>query len=180
MPVGERHREFRFDVAQRANAANHYPGTCLPDEIDRQAVKRPDLNVVELAGRRANLLNPFVDRKQRLLVEIDADPHDQLIDQAATPLDHVQVTQRDRVKRARIDGDSQIGLAHNRFNLFGIPQRRNQSFDFVLGVVSVWADSQTTAPETSEDILRNELRTNGLHVTGPGKGDDPTAMLALS
>ena len=49
-------------------------------------------------------LDALVDVEERRLVDVDADADDQVIEKEPAALDHVEMTERDRVERAGEDG----------------------------------------------------------------------------
>ena len=50
--------------------------------------------------------HPFLQREQGMLVGIDSHPHHDRLKNAAGPVDHIEMTQRDRVEGACIDSGS--------------------------------------------------------------------------
>jgi hypothetical protein len=71
--------------------------------------------------RAAHKIHSFLGREQRLFLDVDADADDQAIDQAAGPVDHIDVAESNGVERAGVNGGAGIVFGHDRpfqFDLF--------------------------------------------------------------
>ena len=104
--VGERHLELVLEVAVDPHAAD-YDARLLPAaEVDQQAVEHLHLDVPEtsllhvLADHRETVLG----RKARALLSARrGNRHHELVVQLRRALDEVEVSERHRIERARID-----------------------------------------------------------------------------
>ena len=75
--------------------------------IDRQPLKRDDFDVGQMRTLPPGPVPArSADREHGLLFDIDADGDDQSVEKPARPLDHVQMSQGDRIERSGIDGDA--------------------------------------------------------------------------
>src|ERR1035437_7395505 len=81
-----------------------------PAEVDREAVEGLDVDATRDLGR-ARLVDRLADDRQAdlrwkhgRLVRVDENPQDHAIENGRGALDDVEVAERDRVERARVDG----------------------------------------------------------------------------
>src|SRR5437868_934407 len=86
-------------------------GTLAGGELDQQSLHRRDLDGF-IRHRLAQHGQPFLRRKQRLLLIVNCDRHNDLIKKRARPFDNVEMTIRHRIETARINRAS-----HNRTKL---------------------------------------------------------------
>ena len=70
------------------------------------------IDVAQRLRHPLDQLDPLVGREQRFLVDVHADADDQLIDEPAAPLDHVEMPERDRIERTGVDGAAGHGRVH--------------------------------------------------------------------
>lgn len=82
------------------------------DERDCQAIKVLDPHAGQMGHRRPDEFDAFVECEQRVLVRIDADPHDHPWKDARGPLDDVEVPEGDRIERPRVDRRFGVWLPH--------------------------------------------------------------------
>jgi hypothetical protein len=65
---------------------------------DREAVEMLNADARKVCHRLPNKLDAFAQREQRVLIRINAHPHDHRAKNRGRPLDHVQVAKRDWVE----------------------------------------------------------------------------------
>ena len=97
--------EFEGADAQRAataRLARELKRLLLYGVVDQQALERVDADVIP-ADDVADHRHALFGRKHRLLFDVEQKGDDHLIKQLRRPLDYVQVSVSDRVKRPGID-----------------------------------------------------------------------------
>ena len=65
MLVGHHHREFAGQVGKWPHSADHHPRAALADKFDRQAGKRPHVNVLDIGRRLCHQRDAIFGRIQR-------------------------------------------------------------------------------------------------------------------
>lgn len=108
--VHERHLQLVLVIGDGADAAHDGVSLLLDgvlhqeplEAIDRQAARAR----LDAAERVAQNRLPLFDREQRLLLRVDDDGDDDLVEEVAAATDDVEVTVRDGIEGAGIDGTS--------------------------------------------------------------------------
>ena len=75
----------------------------MADKIDRQAVEYFDFHVFHVPSDLAHQVQSLIRSKQSSLFRITTDPNNELVKQLSPAFDDIQVAQRDRIKRPRIN-----------------------------------------------------------------------------
>src|SRR5262245_272997 len=141
LAVHEGHLELVLEVRHRPDPAYDAVGALARDQIDGQAIERDDPKVVrEIAGGLVDHLQPFLHREQWLLAGVGHNGHDQLVEDAETTLDDVQVAVVHGIEHPRI---------HGTFGHSVISRRRCRSLEIV---VSGSKECQGRLPETARPV----------------------------
>jgi hypothetical protein len=99
-------------VGHVADAAQDGGGARLPRKVDGEP--RVVLHAHHRARRfvahqrrdqRAGHLEALLEREHRRLVRIAPDGQDDLVEEAAGTTEHIEVSERDRIERSRVDGE---------------------------------------------------------------------------
>ena len=107
--VGQCHPELVLHVGEGAQTAEDHPAPIRPHEVHGQPFERLDRDVGKRPHDLPRHLDSLFDVEERRLVEIDADADDQMVEEEPAAADHVEMTERDRVERAREYGRA-IGI----------------------------------------------------------------------
>src|SRR5262249_17007332 len=86
------------------DAAQDHRRLALVDVVDDQAVEAVDLDVLEGLRDLADHLDPLLFREKRLLRRVVAHRDDHLVEDLRAALDDVEVSVRDGIEAARVDG----------------------------------------------------------------------------
>ena len=102
--VGHHHGQFRRNVRDRPDTANHNLRAAFFNKFDRQPLIRNDFDIGEVGRRKPDQLRSLLCGEQGLLLAVDAHADNKMIEQAAGPLDNVEMPKGKRIKRSGIDG----------------------------------------------------------------------------
>ena len=89
-----------LEVTAIAHAANEPARLDAPAIVGREPLEAVDPNIVQVGERRLAPRDALLERKHGPLVLVDANGHDDLIEEASGPAQNVLVPPGDRVERA--------------------------------------------------------------------------------
>src|SRR5271157_2041816 len=105
--IHQRHLQLEFVVTDRADATQHRVRVLLDAVSHQQPLENINGDVVEPRGHFLDHLLALLHVEQRLcLVHIAGDGNDEPIEELAAAMNQVEMAVRDRIERARIDGDN--------------------------------------------------------------------------
>src|ERR1039457_2308430 len=113
-PVQLVHLQLVLEVRDRTQPLHDRLGSRLPRELDDEVAERLRAHTLQRGDRALDEGHPLVDPKQRLVLAHRAihDSHDNFVVQDRSPANHIQMTVRDRVIRARTHHDRLRARGH--------------------------------------------------------------------
>lgn len=96
------HLEFLLKIREDSKTPQQHPSFSHFCIGYSQTVKAINFNVGQMTGGQANLLYPFLRRKQRRFVRVRRYQHNHLIKELTASLNDIQMTQRNRIETTRI------------------------------------------------------------------------------
>ena len=108
LAVGVGHLELRFEVAHSAQSADDEAGPDLRAVVHGQAVEAVHLDLAPaqrlfLAERLRDGRDTVLESQHGRLARVDEHAHDELVEDRRRPPDDVEVAERDRIERARVE-----------------------------------------------------------------------------
>jgi hypothetical protein len=115
--IHQRHLEFVFVVGYRANAAKDDGGAAFSRVFHEQSLENVNFHGIPLFCDLPEHVNAFIQREQRLFVDVLQNGDNQLVEHFFPALDEVQMPVGYGVKRAGIDSDRSLhsverGIGH--------------------------------------------------------------------
>jgi hypothetical protein len=110
-PVHQRHLEFEFEVADRAQSADHHQSAHTLAERHREVREVHDVDLPHAFDDGLDHRHPLFDREQRRLPGIDRDRHDHPVEQAHGAAGEIEMTVGEGVERS---GEQRDALAFHR------------------------------------------------------------------
>ena len=125
--------QFVFEVAHRSQAPQDQVGAMGDGTVHCEAIETDHLHAGEMARRRADLFDPFVDAERRPFARIAEHRNDHLTKQAHGPLNQVHMTIGKRVETAGVESphrESAMGGSYEADRCLDFSQRiRAMSLD---------------------------------------------------
>ena len=106
LAVHERHLQLVLEVTGRAKAAHYHGRAGLPGVFRQQSLEGGDFHSRLGPDDGAKQLQPFRQRKERLLGEVHGHRDHHAVGQTERAADQVLMTPRGRIERTRVDRDA--------------------------------------------------------------------------
>lgn len=91
MAVQQRHLQFRLVIGDGANPSQNDIGAALAGVVDEQSIERIHFHVAEFRGRFPQHFLALLHAEQRLLLAVSENRDNEMVKQAATARDQIQV-----------------------------------------------------------------------------------------
>ena len=169
--IHQRHLKFVLEVRDRAQTAHDGTGPLVPCVVHEQPVEGVGLHVGVFAEHVANDLDPLLGRKERVLLRIHENGHDDALEQLHAAQDDVHVPIGQRIERPGKNRETTTGRTDTRHDNPFRSGRPRGRMSYVLRAknVSVLSPDRTSRVRVSEPGTSGSRRVaRSSTITPPG------------